>query len=143
MPELARQCGVSASQLRNWASQASSPLQPVETTNGHRLHTWAQLRAFCTTHPHLPAVRKLERRLAADASKGGGVAAPPHPEVVRTVLSNLRAAAASNLSTAITAARLAEATARSHREQLEALASTINAYDDLLTQLTAPVTPYG
>jgi aminopeptidase N len=59
---------------------------------------------------------------------------------VRAVLRDLRAAASSNLRVALIASRHAEETARAHREQVEALAATLNAYDDLLTQVTAPRT---
>ncbi len=47
---------------------------------------------------------------------------------------------ASNLEAALIAARHAERTATANREQLEALAASVNGYDDLLTQLTAPTT---
>lgn len=139
LPALAREAQVSPSQLRNWTKW---PVHPLAGTPAGRstTHTWAQLRTFVEEHPELPAARKVRRRMVAADRPEGQKGSAHDPETVRAVLSDLRAAASSNLRAAIAAARLAEQTAISHREQLEALASTVNAYDDLLTQLTAPGT---
>jgi hypothetical protein len=62
------------------------------------------------------------------------------PESLRAAVRDLRAAAHAHLQAALTAVRLAEETARAHREQLEHMATAFTAYDDALTQVTAPVT---
>ncbi len=100
--------------------------------------------AFCEMHPGLRAVSKVRQAL------GNASQPPPHPptdsgatpevEDLKSAARNLRVAADQNLQAALTAARLAEATARPHRQQLEQLALTIAAYDAILTPLTTPST---
>lgn len=135
--ELAAVSGVSPTSLRNWTRRRPRPLKgtPAGSTT---VYTCAQLRAFCAAHPDLPAARQyLDQAPAADPQAPCAVANPAH---VAAALRNLRAASSSTLDAALSAARLAEAAAVSHREQIESLAATITAYDDLITQLTGPVT---
>jgi hypothetical protein len=80
------------------------------------------------------------RRLITDAADSAADQTGTDPEHLRAMFRNLRAIAASNLDAALIAARHAERTAIANREQLEALAASINGYDDLLTQITAPTT---
>jgi hypothetical protein len=133
--ELAAEVGVSETTLRNWTKARESPLTgtPAGRTT---LYTWAQLRAFCAEHQDLPKARSIQSA-ARPGPPSGPVADPAH---VSAALRNLRAAASSTLDAALSSVRLAEATAASHREQVESLRVTIRAYDDLITQLTGPVT---
>lgn len=59
---------------------------------------------------------------------------------VASVTAASRIAAAELMEAVLSAARLAEQTARSHREQLEAIARGFAAYDDALTVLLVPDT---
>jgi AcrR family transcriptional regulator len=140
VPELAEQAGVSPSTLRNWATKADPPLARVPGSGRSVLHTWAQLLAFCAVHTELRSAQRVLRRVRSRESVPPDGALPSDAETVRAMLRNLRAAAASNLDAALIATRHAEETARAHREQLEAFAGSLHAYDDLLTQLTAPIT---
>lgn len=160
LPELARALGVvSVSCLRTWA-KSDPPLRGTETPSGQTLYTWAQLRAFCVLHPERPKARAVTAWFAArdhgEAASGTPTANPdpastrspqPHdgaadPQQVRAILGDLRAAADYTVNAVLSAARSAEHTATAHREQIEALAAAIRSYDDLLTQLTAPVSPH-
>lgn len=138
--QLALEARVSESVLRTWAKRTDRPLERVPSTGRTVLHTWAQLRAFCEAHPDLPAARRIARLHASSLTSSDFEVGPTDPEQVRAVIRNLRAAANSNLNAALIAARHAERTAIANREQLEALAASIHGYDDLLTQLSAPIT---
>lgn len=161
LPELARAIGVvvSLSCLRNW-TRTDPALRGTPTSSGQFLYTWAQLRAFCDLHPELPKARAVAARLAArdhgEPAPGiptvnSGPSSTPSPQEsegaadpqqVRAILGDLRAAADYTVNAVLSAARSAEHTATAHREQIEALAAAIRSYDDLLTQLTAPVSPH-
>lgn len=137
MRELAAEAGVSPTTLRNWTRKAPRPLTGSQI-GGRTLYTWDQLRAFCAHHPDLPKARMILKTRAP-----GQQAALPtasDPAHAAAALRNLRAAASSAVDAALAAVRLAEAAAASHREQVESLATTIRAYDDLITQVTGPVT---
>jgi hypothetical protein len=142
LSQLARETAVSESTLRNWVD-----VRPDGLSGSDGLYNWAQLREFCVTHrARFPGARAVLAELDAEAH-------PPAPRsdarknadarVMDALIRNLRAATASTLDAAITAAKQAEANARSHREQVESLAATVRAYDDLITQLTGPLTGAG
>jgi hypothetical protein len=78
-----------------------------------------------------------------DVHRGGDPAtagAPMDVEALRAIARDMRIAAQAHLRAALAATRLAEETARSQREQLEHLATAFAAYDDALSQVTAPGT---
>ncbi|MCU1588876.1 MAG: hypothetical protein JWP11_132 [Frankiales bacterium] len=131
--ELAGEAGVSETTLRNWTKLSPRPLTGTRTGRT-TLYTWAQLRVFCADHEDLPRARTVQKA----STRPPGAAMPADPAHVSAALRNLRAAASSTLDAALSSVRLAEATAASHREQVEALRATISAYDDLITQMTAP-----
>jgi len=135
--ELAAEGGISETTLRNWTKVHPHPLEGTRAGRA-TLYTWAQLRAFCAEHQDLPKARAIRTAPAARGQPPPGTAADPAH--VGAALRNLRAAANSTLDAALSSVRLAEATAASHREQVESLAATIRAYDDLITQMTGPVT---
>lgn len=134
---LATASGVSLTSLRNWTKRHPRPLKGTRA-GSTTVYTCAQLRAFCAAHPDLPAARNYLFQAPAVGPKPPG--ADPDPAHVAAALRNLRAASSSTLDAALSAVRLAEAAAVSHREQIESLAATITAYDDLITQMTGPVT---
>ncbi len=131
--ELAQEARVSETTLRNWTKLSPRPLTGTRTGRT-TLYTWTQLRAFCADHEDLPKSRSVQKT-SRQPPPG---ALPADLAHVSAALHNLRAAAGSTLDAALSSVRLAEATAASHREQVEALQATISAYDDLITQLTAP-----
>ncbi len=114
--ELAAESGISVSTLRNWAKRHEPPLEAVP--GPRTLHTWAQLFEFCEAHPNLYKAPSIVGRRATPPPRGR---AKPGGTVA-----GQRAIADAHLKAILEAVRAAEATARTHREQLEAL---INAYD--------------
>ena len=142
LSELAAEVGVvSASALRNWTRMPDEPLRRSPSSGSGVLTSWAHLHAFCAAHPDLPGVRRITRRLPPQPDGLTASATTHDPEQVRASIRNLRTVAASNLAAALSAARTAESVATAHREQLELLSTSLNAYDDLITQLTELTTP--
>jgi hypothetical protein len=142
--ELGRRAGVTQTTIKNWATKHSPPLATVPSPDHSRRFTQRDLLTFCETHPGLPAVRKVRQALRQAyklPQRGPGDSETASDiEALKSLARNLRTAALQHLQAALTAARQAEETARSHREQLEQLAVSIASYDDALTLLTAPST---
>lgn len=143
---LAREAGVSATTLQNWASLSADPLPTTTTPDGWVRFTWAQLIPFCEANiGRLPAAAKVLERVDGSQMQPGSSAEPLDDplddEQWRAVARNMKAAAHANLQSALVAARQAEESARAHREQLEAIETALAAYDDALTQLLSPLTP--
>jgi hypothetical protein len=97
---------------------------------------------FCAANPHLRATAKVREALRSPTgpppSRTAGTEVTSEVEALKALARDLRNAAHQNLQAALTAARHAEETARSHREQMEQLTASMAAYDAALTQLTAP-----
>jgi predicted DNA-binding transcriptional regulator AlpA len=143
--ELARLTGVSASTFVNW-TRHNPALATVTLHDGAVRFRRRDVLEFCSTaSPRLRVTAKVQRALrpptAAPPSRTTASTEPaPEIEALRALARDLRNAAHQNLQAMLTAARLAEETARSHREQLEQLAASMAAYDAALSQLTAPST---
>jgi hypothetical protein len=143
-PEIARRAGVSPETIRNWTKRAS-PLETVRTPDGRTRHTWALLIEFCESNPGLQKAAGVLRRAKVRENPPPALQEPSTStaaqlESLKSLARDLRTAAQTNLEAVRTAARLAEETARAHREQLDQLAMTFAAYDSALSQLTAPET---
>ncbi|MQA88067.1 MAG: hypothetical protein GEV03_26480 [Streptosporangiales bacterium] len=144
--ELAQRAGVAASTITNWTRLKRRPLQTVRTSDGAVRFTWSHLKEFCDANPRLRGVTKIRRRIAGQPLPRTAGSRPatttPEFEDLKSLARDLRNAAHENLQAALAAARLAEETARSHREQIERLAAAMAAYDAALTQLTASSVPH-
>ncbi|MCA1673441.1 MAG: helix-turn-helix domain-containing protein [Actinobacteria bacterium] len=142
--DLARLTGVSASTFTNW-TRRNPALVTVTLHGGVVRFRRRDVIEFCTANPRLRVTAKVQRALrspttAPPSRTTARTETAPEIESLRALARDLRNAAHQNLEAMLTAARLAEETARSHREQLEQLAASIAAYDAALSQLTAPST---
>ncbi|MGQ0774233.1 MAG: hypothetical protein ACT4NY_07440 [Pseudonocardiales bacterium] len=120
----------------------------------HNVHTWLmvfdELRGRTRTEQRRWsadewAAVKVQRALRLSpepvpSRTASNAETAPEIEALRALARDLRNVAHQNFQVALTAARQAEETARSHREQLEQLAASMAAYDSALSQLTAPST---
>lgn len=142
-PDIARRAGVSASTIWNW-TRKDPPLKSTPVGRGAVGFTWTDLLAFCRARPDLRGSQRILNQ--ADAVRAlqvrSDAGSPPvaNVESALAVARAMRSAAASNLDAALVAARQAEATATAHREQLEQLKVTFDAYDSALIAVTAPTT---
>jgi len=138
--DLARAVGVSPNTIVNWTERHDQPLRTVATVDGAVRFTWTHLEDFCNAHPRLPGVRKIRRRAIRAKPESSGEPADTQIEELKSVVRDLRSVASAHLQAAVEAARQAEEVARSHRVQVEHLATAFAAYDDALSQITAPST---
>lgn len=141
--ELSRRTGASATTFMNW-TRYNPVLLTVTIRDGAVRFTLRHVLAFCATNPHLRATVRVQRALGQLSEPARQTPATTETrseiEALKSLARDLRNAAHQNLQVALTGARLAEETARSHREQLEQLAVSMASYDAALTQLTAPST---
>jgi hypothetical protein len=137
LADMGRLAGVSRTTLVNWTT-ADPPLE-ISRSGRLRRVSWRQLTTFCRSHPELPAARRVLD--AARAQDRDAAASDSHElDEVRSLARAARAAAAANHEALVVASRLAEETARAHREQLEHLRDSLAALDDALGQFTVPST---
>jgi hypothetical protein len=141
--ELARHIGISATTIKNWTQREPRPLATVTASDGSVRFTWSHLNDFCNEHPGLRGVDKIRQRVVGKPPGPNPATEDPakvESEDLKSIARDLRNAASSSIQIALEAARLAEETARSHRQQLEGLAQVIAAFDAALSQSTAPST---
>jgi uncharacterized membrane protein YccC len=139
--ELARMVGVSDSTISNWTKLDRRPLQKVVTSDGYVRFTWSHLEEFCRAHPGLRGVAKMRQHPSRSEPPPDQVdGSSLQIEELKSSLRDMRNAADASLQAAIEASRQAEEAARSHRRQLEHLATMVKAYDSAFAQITAPKT---
>lgn len=141
--ELSRRTGASATTFMNW-TRYTPALPTVTIRDGTVRFTPRHVLAFCAANPHLRATARVQRALRQSSEPAHQTPATAETRfevnALKSLARDLRNAAHQNLQVALTGARLAEETARSHREQLDQLAASMASYDAALTQLTAPST---
>lgn len=140
--ELAKRAGLSATTIRNWTRRQPA-LVSARTPDGKLRFSWADFISYCKANPGLRGAARVLRGSQAESAQGGP-STPLDPAVeaesLRAVARDLKTACQRTMDALVTAARLAEETARAHREQLEQLTTTMAAYDAALSQMTAPRT---
>lgn len=132
--QLSAQARIAETTIRNWSRRESNPLERVP--GGIQMHTWGQLLRFLEANPQLYKA-SMAARLRASRPVASAANVPPRS---RTQVAALRAAAEAHLTAIVEAVKAAEATARLHREQLEAL---MGAFDEAVKTTDGSPAPRG
>ncbi|MGI9000481.1 MAG: helix-turn-helix transcriptional regulator [Pseudonocardia sp.] len=131
--ELARRTGISDGTLRSWARHPERPLRLHRSGRRSVDVTVGELRAFCASHPELPATRTVVANLDSPTAT---VDAEVLLAVLGTVVSAMRAATAAQLDVVQTSAGQAENSAVICRAHATALAGALDGLDFALALIT-------